>query len=299
MTSKTKITTKEIQLDEGREIEEDWDLILTPTRKWWDFRIKELWDYRDLIVLFVKRDFVATYKQTILGPLWYLIDPIFNTVVFTFIFNTIAGLSTDEIPPFLFYLAGTVVWNYFSGVLITTSKTFIGNEGVFGKVYFPRMTVPVSLVLSGLVKFIIQYLLFLLILYYFIFQDFLIQPNLWILITPLLILLMAGLALGAGIIISALTTKYRDLQGLVPIGTQLMMFLTPIIYPASSVPEEYRSLLFLNPLTSVFEIFRFAYFGSGTLDMNGLVYSVIFMFGLLTIGTALFNRVETTFMDTI
>ena len=279
--------------------EESWDLIISPTRKWWDFRIKELWEYRDLIVLFVKRDFIATYKQTILGPLWYLINPILNTVVFTFIFNNIAGLSTDETPPFLFYMTGTVVWSYFSNVLITTSNTFVGNEGIFGKVYFPRMTVPVSLVFSGLVKFIIQYFLFLIFLFYFMVQGSSIRPNLWVLATPVLILIMAGFGLGAGVIVSALTTKYRDLQGLVPIGTQLMMYLTPIIYPVSSIPDKYRPILFLNPLTSVFETLRYAYLGSGTLDLNSLVYSLIFMVGLLMVGTALFNRVEATFMDTV
>lgn len=218
-------------------------MVIRPKRNWFDLRFGELWQYRDLVKLFVRRDFVAVYKQTILGPLWYLIQPLLTTLVFTVIFGNIAKLPTDGLPSFLFYLSGTVIWQYFAECLNKTSQTFISNAQLFGKVYFPRMAVPVSILLSNLITFAIQFGLFLCFVSYFLLNGTQVKPNLWILITPLLLFMMAGLGLGFGIIVSALTTRYRDLRFLVTFGVQLWMYATPVIYPISSVPEKYRFLI--------------------------------------------------------
>src|SRR3972149_3351643 len=215
--------------------QENWSLVIRPQRAWWDLRLGELWRYRDLIWLFVWRDFVAYYKQTILGPLWYLIQPILTTLVFTVIFGNIAKLSTDGLPPFLFYLAGNTVWTYFSTCLTSTSNTFTSNAGLFGKVYFPRLSIPVSIVISNIISFGIRMLVFLSFLAYFMLSGSEIYPNLWVLLLPVLLLIMAGMGVGVGVIISSLTTKYRDLQQLVGFGVQLLMYGTPIIYPLSSI----------------------------------------------------------------
>ncbi len=214
-----------------------WSLVIRPQRNLFDLRLGELWQYRDLIGLFVRRDFVSVYKQTILGPLWYVIQPILTTVIFTIIFGRIAGLSTDGLPKFLFYMSGTVVWSYFADCLTKTSNTFITNSQLFGKVYFPRLAVPISILISGLIGFSIQFLLFIGFTIYYILIGAAVQPNIWILITPVLLVMMAGLGLGFGVIVSSLTTRYRDLRFLVTFGTQLWMYLTPVIYPVSSIPE--------------------------------------------------------------
>lgn len=277
----------------------EWTLVIRPQRGLFDLRLGELWSYRDLIWLFVRRDFVSVYKQTILGPLWYLIQPVLTSVIFTLIFGRIAGLSTDGLPQFLFYMSGTVVWTYFADCLTKTSNTFITNAQLFGKVYFPRLAVPVSILVSNLIAFLIQFLLFLGFTLYFWLQGAHIQPNLWALFTPVLIVMMAGLGLGFGIIVSSLTTRYRDLRFLVTFGVQLWMYVTPVIYPVSAIPARFRPLIALNPLTSIVETFRYAFLGSGTVNALNLLYSAGFMLAVLVIGVLLFNRIEATFMDTV
>jgi lipopolysaccharide transport system permease protein len=279
--------------------QENWTLVLRPQRAWWDLRLGELWRYRDLVWLFVWRDFVAYYKQTILGPLWYLIQPILTTVVFTVIFGNIAQLSTDGLPPFLFYLAGNTVWTYFSASLTSTSNTFTGNAGLFGKVYFPRLTMPLSIVISQIISFGIRFLVFLGFLFYFMASGSDVQPNWWILSLPVLLFIMAGLGLGMGIIVSSLTTKYRDLQQLVTFGAQLLMYGTPVIYPLSSIEGVWRPLILANPMTPVVEVFRLAFLGTSAISPVYLLYSLAFVFVVLLIGVLIFNRVENTFMDTV
>lgn len=274
-------------------------MIIRPQRAWWDLRLGELWQYRDLVMLFVWRDFVAYYKQTILGPLWYLIQPILTTVVFTVIFGNIAQLSTDGLPPFLFYLAGNTVWSYFASSLANTSSTFTGNAGLFGKVYFPRLAIPISIVISQIISFSIRFSVFLGFLVYFMASGSDVNPNWWILTLPVLLVIMAGLGLGMGIIVSSLTTKYRDLQQLVAFGVQLLMYGTPVIYSLSSISGGWRWLILVNPMTPVVEVFRLAFLGTSTMPPVYLLYSLTFMFLVLLIGVLIFNRVENNFMDTV
>ena len=277
----------------------DWSEIIEPQRGLLDLRLGELWQYRDLVMLFVRRDFVSVYKQTILGPLWFLIQPLLTTIIFTFIFGSVAKLPTDGLPQFLFYMSGTVVWFYFSDVLTKTSNTFVNNSQLFGKVYFPRMAVPVSILISSLITFAIQFAFFLAFVGFFILRGTVLQPNLWILLTPVLILIMAGLGLGFGIIISALTNKYRDLRFLVQFGVQLLMYATPVIYPASSIPDRFQWMIRANPMTSIVEAFRYGYLGAGSVNALELLYSFSFMVVTVVIGVIIFNRVEATFMDTV
>jgi len=278
---------------------EEWSLIIRPKTGWFDLHLSDLWKYRDLTMLFVWRDFVAQYKQTILGPLWHVIQPLFTTLLFTLIFGRVAKLSTDGVPPMLFYLAGITCWNYFAACLNRASGTFINNAGIFGKVYFPRLCVPVSIVISNLIKFGIQFALFIAIFGYYYLQGTNIHPNSLVLLTPLLLLIMAALGLGSGIIVSSLTIKYRDLQVLVTFGVQLMMYATPVIIPLSKVPEKYRWAMLANPMSSVIETFRFAFLGSGIFDPLQLLYSIVSTTIILFIGVVLFNHVERTFMDTV
>ena len=279
--------------------DKQWDIIIRPHRRWFDLRIGELWRYRDMIMLFVWRDFVSVHKQTILGPLWYLIQPILTNLTFTVIFGSIAKLPTDNLPPFLFYMSATVIWTYFSNCLLKTGDTFIGNTNLFGKVYFPRLAVPISMLISNLITFVIQFVLFLFFFVYFILNKAPIHPNLWILFTPILVLMMAGLGLGFGILISSLTTKYRDLRFLVQFGVQLLMYATPVVYSITSVPARFQIFVRLNPLTPIIETFRYAFLGSGTIQPFELLYSFIFMLVSVLIGALIFNRVEATFMDTV
>jgi lipopolysaccharide transport system permease protein len=277
-----------------------WDLIIRPKTGWFDLHLADLWRYRDLTAMFVWRDFVAQYKQTILGPLWHIIQPLFTTLIFTVVFGKMAKLPTDDVPPLLFYLAGITCWSYFADCVTRTSATFIGNAGLFGKVYFPRLSVPVSVVISSMIKFAIQLALFLGFLIFYRAQGAPVQPTAAISLTPLLLLLMAGLSLGAGIIVSALTTRYRDLQQLVVFGVQLMMFATPVVYPLSMIGGgSFRWLILANPMTPIVETFRYAYLGSGTFDGIYLCYSAGFTLAVLFIGVVLFNHVERTFMDTV
>lgn len=292
---KTGLTLKPITQNADAE----WDMIIRPRRRWLDLRLGELWKYRDLVLLFVRRDFVSVYKQTILGPLWYLIQPLLTTLTFTVIFGQIAQLPTDGLPQFLFYMSGTVIWSYFADCLNKTSNTFVGNAGLFGKVYFPRLAVPVSILFSNLITFAIQLAFFLLFLLYFALSGADVKPNLWVLLTPLLILTMAGLGLGFGILISSLTTKYRDLRFLVGFGVSLLMYATPVIYPVSSIPERFQTLIRLNPMTPIVEAFRYAFLGAGSVQPLDLLYSFGFMLVSVFLGALVFNRVEATFMDTV
>jgi lipopolysaccharide transport system permease protein len=276
-----------------------WTMVIGPRRGLLDLRLDELWRARDLVFLFVWRDFVSVYKQTILGPLWYLIQPLLTTITYTVIFGGIANLPSDGLPQFLFYMSGTVIWVYFSECLLKTSNTFVNNAQLFGKVYFPRLAVPVSILFSNLITFGIQFTLFLILVFFFAFGGFNVRPNLWVLVTPVLILMMAGLGFGFGVIVSSLTTKYRDLRFLIQFGVQLLMYATPVIYPSSSIPVRFQWIIRINPMTSIIETFRYAFLGAGVVNLVDLLYSFIFMVVIVCVGSIIFNRVESTFMDTV
>ncbi len=278
---------------------EKWTEVINPKTKWLNFHFNEIWRYRDLLMLFVRRDFVSVYKQTILGPLWYLLQALFTTIAFTLIFGRVAKLPTDGAPQALFYMAGIVCWGYFSQCLTKTSNTFVTNAGIFGKVYFPRLTVPISIVISNLVGFGIQLLMFIGFMIYYYFQGMPVHLNNALLLFPILIILMAGMGLGLGIIISSLTTKYRDLQYLVTFGVQLLMYATPVILPLSFFGGKLRTLVLLNPMTSIVETFKYAFLGSGTFSWPYLAYSAGFTIVVLFVGIVLFNRIERSFMDTV
>lgn len=281
-------------------MDDKWTEIISPKRSLFDINLKELWRYRDLILLFVRRDFVSVYKQTILGPLWLFIQPLFTTLIFFVVFNQIAKIPTEGVDPILFYLSGITLWNYFSDCFSKTSNTFVANAGIFGKVYFPRLATPISIVISNLIKLGIQLLLFIVILVYqLVTKDIHVNVNMHILILPYLILLMAVMGLGLGIIFSALTTKYRDLSFLLTFGIQLLMYATPIIYPLSYTSGKLHDIINLNPLTPILESFRYAFFSIGTFDWNGLVYTSLISFGVLFLGIIIFNQVEKSFMDTV
>jgi lipopolysaccharide transport system permease protein len=279
---------------------ETWDQVIEPHSKWYKINLKEIWEYRDLIRIFVRRDVVSVYKQTILGPLWLFLGPLFTVFVYTFVFSKIAGISTDGMPAPLFYLAGTTLWNYFQTSFSGISATFVINAGIFGKVYFPRMVSPIASVVSNLLKFGIQLTMFVLFFCYYYFQeDSTLQLNAAIFLLPFLVLLMGGIALGGGIIVSSLTTKYRDLTYFVSFGTSLLMYATPVIYPVSAIPELYKPFLFLNPIAPIVEAFRYSFSGCGNFSLLGLLYSTVFTVVLLIIGMMLFNKTEKTFMDTV
>lgn len=279
-----------------------------PQQKWtdtieakhslFDLRLKEVWDYRDLVYMFVKRDFISSFKQTILGPIWFFINPIFTTIVYLIVFGKIANLSTDGAPPILFYLAGVTLWNYFAGSLTGTAYTFTGNAGIFGKVYFPRLVTPLSIVISNLMKFGVQFFLFIVAwAYYWIQGD--IQPNWWALATPFLVLLMALFSLGLGMIFSALTTKYKDLNMLLGFGVSLYMYATPVIYPVSALSGPFKKLAAYNPLTGIFECFKYGWIGVGDFSPVMLGISTFIIFVIFAAGVIIFNKVEKTFMDTV
>jgi lipopolysaccharide transport system permease protein len=276
-----------------------WSVHIKPNRSIWDLKIKEIFNNKDLIFLFVKRDIITVYKQTILGPIWFFLQPVMTMLVYIFIFAKIAGLSTDGIPQPLFYLAGIIIWNYFAECFNQTSNTFNNNANIFEKVYFPRLIIPLSKILSSLIKFIIQYALFISFYIYYIIYDNNITLTSWILITPFLIILMAGLGLGLGLIFSALTTKYRDLKFLISFGVQLVMYSTPIIYPLNSVQGKARTIIEYNPFTHIIEAFKFSYFGQGELSCSGLLYATIFAGVSLLLGLLIFNRTERNFIDTV
>jgi lipopolysaccharide transport system permease protein len=279
--------------------EERWDLVIEVQTSLFDLKYKDVWRYRDLLFMFVKRDFVSFYKQTIFGPLWFFIQPIFTTIVFTFVFGNLAGMSTDGLPQYLFYLAGITAWNYFSDCLTKTSTVFKDNANIFGKVYFPRLIMPLSIVVSNLVRFGVQLLLFVAMMVYFGFQGVNFHVTWAITLFPVMVLLMALLGLGLGLIITAMTTKYRDLSFLVTFGVQLLMYGTTVIYPLSAAPEKYRKLIELNPMTGIIEAFRYAFLGKGYFTAWSLGYSAIFAAVITMIGIIIFNKTERSFVDTI
>ncbi|MBI5847487.1 MAG: ABC transporter permease [Nitrospirae bacterium] len=279
--------------------EEEWTKVISPKKGWFDLNLLNLWNYRDLIMLFVKRDFTAFYKQTILGPIWFLLQPLFTTIVFTVIFGRIAKISTDGLPQMLFYMSGIVVWNYFADCLNKTSDTFVSNAGIFGKVYFPRLTVPVSIVITNLITFSIQFSLFLVFWTYYYLNGAVVKASLWSLLTPLLLIQMAALGLGLGILISSLTTKYRDLRYVIGFGVQLWMYATPIVYPMSQIPEKWHWIYVMNPMASIVETARYAFLGAGAIRPMHMVISLGMTTMVLIVGILMFSRIEKTFMDTV
>ncbi len=300
---------QENQIIDSGSVDANWDLEIKPQSHLLDINLREVWKYRDLLWMFVKRDFTAQYKQTILGPLWHFIQPLFTTVVFLVVFTNIAKIPTDGVPPVLFYMSGITIWNYFSSCLNATSNTFVANAGIFGKVYFPRLIIPLSLVASNIVKFSIQFLLLLAAMLWFKLNiSTPSTPGLrladstssTLILIPIIVLVMAGLGLGLGIIISSMTTKYRDLTVLIGFAVQLLMYATPVVYPLSSIDNpQLKFLINLNPLTPLVEAFRYAILGAGSFDTVSFGYSIGFMLVTLFIGLLIFSKVERTFMDTV
>lgn len=276
-----------------------WDIVIKPKKSWTDFNILEIFNYKDLILLLVKRDFTTFYKQTILGPLWYIIQPLVNTIVFTVIFGNLASISTNGTPPFIFYMAGTVAWGYFSVCLNNTSNTFVTNANLFGKVYFPRIVVPISIVLVSIFQFIIQFIIFISFYFYFVSRGMDSYLDIKILILPLLILQMAFVGLGFGLLISALTSKYRDLTFAMTFLVQIWMFATPVVYPFSIIPERYKVLASLNPMTSIIESFKHIFFNNSAIEFKHIMFGLIISVIVFIIGFLLFSRVEKDFMDTV
>lgn len=280
------------------EPQQQWTETIESSHSLFDLKLAEVWRYKDLVYMFVKRDFVSEFKQTVLGPIWFFINPIFTTLVYVVVFGNIAGLSTDGAPKVLFYLAGVTLWNYFSNCLTRTSGVFRDNASIFGKVYFPRLVMPLTIVISNLMKFGVQFVLFISFLIYYMIKGE-VQPNIWILATPFIIILMAAFALGTGMIFSALTTKYRDLQMLLGFGISLFMYATPVIYPLSSLSGIWRTIALYNPLTGIFECFKYGWLGVGDFSVTILLISTVIIFIILAIGTLIFNKVEKGFMDTV
>ena len=283
-------------------IEKEWLFEITPKNKFFTLNLKEVWQYRDLLLLFVKRDVVTVYKQTVLGPLWYLIQPLFTSVTFTIIFNTVAGIETGTIPPFLFNLAGIMVWNYFTACLSGTSDTFKANASIFGKVYFPRIITPLSVVVSNLIKFGIQFFIFVAFYLFFFIQGAPLSLNVYVLFFPFLILLMGILGLGLGMLISSMVTKYRDLSYLISFGVQLLMYLSAVMYPMALIREkmpDYAWLVQYNPLAYIIETTRYILLGVGTVSVWGLVYTVCITVIVFFVGVLVFNKTEKSFIDTV
>ena len=281
--------------------EQHFNTVIRPKSGWFDLHLKEVFAYRDLIFLFVKRNFVSKYKQTVLGPAWAVIQPLLTTVVFTLVFGNIAGLAPDGVPSFVFYLSGTVLWTYFSNCLTQTANTFVANSQVFGKVYFPRLTTPISQVLTSLINFFIQFVMYVLFWAYFAVTGSGVHLTAWAFAVPLVVLEVMLLGLGVGIIVSALTTKYRDLAIAVSFGVQLWMYISPVVYPLSSLDNSPRlqMLMRLNPMTAPIEVFRMGTLGTGTVEVGNLIYSLLFTAAALVLGVVLFSRIEKTFMDTV
>lgn len=286
-------------LNTKEDIVKEWDLIIEPQTSLFELNLKDVWRYRDLLWMFVKRDFVSFYKQTILGPLWFFIQPLFTTITYTFIFGGLANLSTDGLPQPLFYMAGITAWNYFADCITKTSTVFKDNANIFGKVYFPRLIMPLSIVASNLVRFGVQMLLLFMMMGYYASHNASFTITYAILLFPVLVILMALLGLGLGLIITALTTKYRDLAFLVTFGIQLLMYTTTVIYPLSSAPEKYKTLISLNPMTGIIEAFRYAFLGQGQISINTLGYSILFTIIVMVLGVLIFNKTEKTFVDTV
>lgn len=279
---------------------EHWTEVIRPRSGWLDIRLQDIWNYRDLLILLVKRDFVATYKQTILGPLWIFIQPLLTSIIYVVIFSRVAHLPSDGIPPILFYLAGITCWNYFAACINTTANTFILNAPIFGKVYFPRLVMPISVAVSNLVRFFIQFGLLMVAMVFYAWKGTPVSVNIYLLAIPVLLVIMAGLALGFGIIVSSLTTKYRDLSYLVTFSVQLLMYATPVVYPLSAIPPgKLRTFLLMNPMSGPIEVFRFALFGKGYFNWQMLTYDFGVMLLVLFCGILLFSHVEKSFTDTV
>jgi lipopolysaccharide transport system permease protein len=280
--------------------EESWDIEINPKNNLFDLQLKEVWHYRDLMWLFVKRDFTSQFKQTILGPLWHVVQPALTTIMFLLVFGKIAKIPTDGIAPAAFYMSGLTVWNYFSACFTGTSSTFTANASIFGKVYFPRIVTPISIILSNVVKFAIQFALLIAILVYYHFNGYPFIPSINLLFLPVILFVLAGISLGLGIIFSSLTTKYRDFTVLLGFAIQLLMYATPVIYPLSYLQgKSYKWIIDLNPISSLVEAFRFCIFGKGLVEPYSLLYSMLFMLLSVGFGYVIFNRVEKTFMDTV
>lgn len=297
----TEVLQKTTPANQSAQTEhEKWTEIIEPRTRLLDLGLADVWRYRDLVMLFVRRDFVSTYKQTVLGPIWFFIQPLLTTITYVIIFGNVAQLSTDGMPMMVFYLSGITIWNYFAQTLTTTSTVFRDNAAMFGKVYFPRLTMPLSIVISNLVRFGIQLGLFLVVWLYYLVQGNTIHPNGLIALVPVLVIIMGLLSLGLGMIFSALTTKYRDLAMLLAFGVQLLMYATPVIYPLSSITNpKYKLLIMANPMSSVVETFRYAFLGSGTFSWTALAYSTIVTVVVLLAGIIIFNRVQKSFTDTV
>lgn len=279
---------------------EQWDIIIQPKANLFDINIKDVWQYKDLLLLFVKRDITAQYKQTVLGPLWHFIQPVFTTIVFVMVFGKIANIPTDGIEPVLFYMSGITIWNYFSSCLNATSGTFVANAAIFGKVYFPRLVIPLSTVISNMIKFGIQFSLLVVVVIYFALKSNHFYFGISWLLVPVLVIMMAAMGLGLGIIISSLTTKYRDFTVLIGFAVQLLMYATPVAYPLSYLQHKsFLRIIQYNPLTPIVETFRFAIFGVGSFNISQLLYSAVFIVVVLIIGLLIFSKVEKTFMDTV
>ena len=285
--------------------QQQWTTIIKPRTGWFDIDLKELWQYRDLVVMFVKRSFATLYKQTILGPAWILINPLLTTVIFTVVFGNIAGLAESGVPSFLFYMAGNAIWSFFASCITGTANTFVTNAGLFGKVYFPRLTMPISQVVISFINLIIQMVMFFCfwVWFYFFGQEYgTVQMNLWVLALPAVLLLVMVMGLGVGIIVSSLTTKYRDLAIVVSFGVQLWMYATPVVYSMSEIAAGSPRLLVLmrlNPMTEPVQVFRYALLGCGEISPAWLLYSAVVALVTLVAGVVLFSRVEKTFMDTV
>lgn len=289
---------------------DEWSMVIKPKSGWFQLHLSDLWKYKDLLFLFVKRDFIAIYKQTVLGPAWFFIQPILTTIIFTIVFGNIAKISTDGLPQILFYLSGITAWSYFAECINKTSNTFVANANIFGKVYFPRLIMPLSVILSNLIKFGIQFLLFTSVLVYYLIQDANVHPNIYMLTLPILILMLALFGLGMGLTISSLTTKYRDLTHLVKFGVQLLMYATPVVYPLSElnnktisenpvIADLIKMFIMANPLTPIVEAFRYAFLGAGSFSIMHLLYSAAMILIWLFLGILIFNKIEKSFMDTV
>jgi lipopolysaccharide transport system permease protein len=288
------------KLDANHETpDKEWDLIIEGSSSLFDLKFKDVWRYRDLLMMFVKRDFVSFYKQTILGPLWFFIQPLFTTIIYTFVFGSLAKISTDGLPQPLFYLAGITAWNYFADCITKTSTVFKDNSNIFGKVYFPRLILPLSIVTSNLIRFAVQMVLFLGMMGYYYLQGDFFSPSWALLMFPILVLMMALLGLGLGLIITAMTTKYRDLAFLVTFGVQLMMYATTVIYPLSAAPEKYKHIIELNPMTGIIEAFRYSFLGKGEFSIMSVGYSALITLIVLFFGILIFNKTEKSFVDTV
>jgi lipopolysaccharide transport system permease protein len=283
--------------------QDKWLFEITPKRKAFELNLKEIWRYKDLLVLFVRRDIVALYKQTILGPIWFVVQPILTSIIQFVIFGKIANIPSDGVPYFLFVLAGNTLWNYFSLSFTATADTFKKNSNIFGKVYFPRAIMPLAVTISNLIKFLIQFILFLVILFYVKFKGGLVNPNAYALLTPIIVLFMALISMGFGMVITSMTTKYRDFTFLLGFGVGLLMYMTPVVYPTSLVlqklPDHLSFLIYLNPLTGLFDIFKYAFLGEGVLNWWAIAWSGFFAVLIYILGLAVFNRTEKSFMDTI